>query len=110
MADYAADLVPHLAARAELELFHEGRTPPPPELAERWPCRPSRPIQDLSRALDTEPFDGAVEGLRENRRVLGPHRVGERRIGVDPAHPGLAQTIARLGGRLRGLIHTQFEV
>ncbi|MFO0969056.1 MAG: cellulose synthase operon protein YhjQ/BcsQ [Gemmataceae bacterium] len=25
-------------------------------------------------------------------------------------HPGLAQTIARLGGRLRGLVHTQFEV
>lgn len=25
-------------------------------------------------------------------------------------HPGLAQTVACLGGRLRGLIHTQFEV
>lgn len=25
-------------------------------------------------------------------------------------HPGLAQSVARLGGRLRGLIHTQFDV
>jgi len=25
-------------------------------------------------------------------------------------HPGMAQTVARLGGRLRGLVHTQFEV
>lgn len=25
-------------------------------------------------------------------------------------HPGLAQSIARMGGRLRGLIHTQFEL
>ncbi len=60
VADYAAELIPHLAAGAELELFHEGRTPPPPELAERWP---TRPVTELPRALDTERFDAVVYQL-----------------------------------------------
>lgn len=59
VADYAAELLPHLAARAELELFYEGRAPLP-ELAARWRCRP---VAELGRALAGERFDAVLYQL-----------------------------------------------
>ncbi len=40
IADYSALLLPHLARRHELELFHDGDGPPAAAIAERWRCRP----------------------------------------------------------------------
>ena len=59
IADYVAELAPHLAERAELTLFHEGAEPAA-ELAARFPCRP---VAELAGALDRGGFDAVVYQL-----------------------------------------------
>ncbi len=45
IADYAATLAPGLAATGlAIDLYHEGRTPPPPALADRFAARPVREL------------------------------------------------------------------
>ena len=53
IADYSAELAPALAgAGARLELFHEGRTPPPPPLGACLPCRPVRELREAAGEFD----------------------------------------------------------
>ncbi|MEO8196316.1 MAG: glycosyltransferase family 4 protein [Thermoanaerobaculia bacterium] len=40
IADYSATLLPRLARRHDIELFHDGGGPPAAAIAERWRCRP----------------------------------------------------------------------
>jgi glycosyltransferase involved in cell wall biosynthesis len=52
IADYAAELVPHLAAPdLEIELFHPGPTPPA-ALAQRLRCRPVRELGRAAASFD----------------------------------------------------------
>lgn len=53
IADYSVELAPALAAAgAEIELFHEGRTPPPPPLGARFRCRPVRELAGAAGDFD----------------------------------------------------------
>ena len=60
IADYADELAPHLAAGAELTLFHEGAAAPAAALAARFACRP---VAELPAALARGSFDGVVYQL-----------------------------------------------
>jgi glycosyltransferase involved in cell wall biosynthesis len=61
IADYSAELAPHLvAAGAELTLFYEGAAAPDPAFAARFPCRP---LAELGAALDRERFAAVVYQL-----------------------------------------------
>ena len=53
IADYAADLLPRLAAEGlELTLFYEGSAPPGGELASAFPCRPVRELRGAAGEFD----------------------------------------------------------
>ena len=53
IADYSAELAPALAAAgARIELFHEGRVPPPAPLSAAFPCHPVRELADRAAQFD----------------------------------------------------------
>lgn len=52
IADYSAILLPHLARRHELELFHEGGDPPLAAIAARWPCHPVAALPGATERFD----------------------------------------------------------
>lgn len=69
IADYSAELLPHLAEHVDLELFAPpGGPPPEPALAARFPVRPWRELVDPSLELrlyhlgNNHRFHGAILG------------------------------------------------
>ena len=100
IADYAAELAPHLAERAELTLFFEGARAPAPELAARLRCRP---IAELDGELGRGAFDAVVYQLgnsAEHHEEI--YRALLRRPGVVVLHEYMLHHLVRELTLVRG--------
>lgn len=92
---------------AQGDTQRDGRSVCTPEAA-RWLVSWLRERFDLvlidGPNLDNTLALGILAPLADDLYLVAPQN--EKHL----VHPGMAQTIAQLGGRLRGLIHTQFEM
>jgi len=80
IADYSAELLPHLAEHCELELFYEGSATVDPALAGRFRCRP---VSALAGSAAGEAFDLTVYQLGNSP----PHHAESYRLAL--ARPGV---------------------
>ena len=100
IADYAAELAPHLAARTDLTLFFEGARAPGPELAARLPCRP---LAELEGELERGAFDAVVYQLGNSaEHHEGIYRLLLRRPGVVVLHEYMLHHLVRELTLVRG--------
>lgn len=82
ISDYSEELLPHLAARAEVDLFVDGFAPTSREIAARFRVFDYRRDPSALRLLDT--YDAVVYHLGND------HRYHARILEVMRAHPGVA--------------------